>query len=190
MIETAPPTILLLMGVASSGKTTTGQRLAKRLGWTFRDADTFHPAANIAKMSAGEPLTDEDRWPWLDAIGAWIDEHHKSKTRAVVTCSALKRSYRQRLVFRRPQVQLVYLKGSKELIAERMARRHGHFMPTALLDSQFATLEEPRGDERPIVVNVAMPPNRIIERVLTLSRLHPPRDAGIGRHDGSTGGGV
>jgi gluconokinase len=187
MIETAPPTLLLLMGVACSGKTTTGQRLAKRLGWTFRDADTFHPPANIAKMSAGEALTDDDRWPWLDAIGSWIDDHHKSKTPAVVTCSALKRVYRHRLMLRRPQVQLVYLKGSRELIAERMSRRRGHFMPTALLDSQFATLEEPRGDERPIVINIAMPPSRVIERVLTMTRLHPPRDAGVGRHDSDGG---
>jgi gluconokinase len=186
MSENGRPTILLLMGVASSGKTTTGQRLAKRLSWTFRDADSFHPEANIVKMSAGAPLTDDDRWPWLDAIGGWMDEQRKAKSRAVVTCSALKRVYRQRLLHMRPDVQLVYLKGSKELIAERMTRRRGHFMPTALLDSQFATLEEPRGDERPIVVNVAMPPNRVIERILALTRLHAPRDAGVGRHDDGT----
>lgn len=180
MIETVPPSILLLMGVAGCGKTTTGQRLARRLDWSFRDADSFHPEANIAKMSAGHALNDEDRWPWLDAIGIWMDDHRRAKTKAIVTCSALKRIYRQRLMHLRPEVQLVYLKGSKEVIGDRMQRRRHHFMPPALLESQFATLEEPRGAERPIVVNIAMPPNRVVERILTLSRLHVPRDAGRG----------
>jgi gluconokinase len=168
-------TILLIMGVAGCGKTTTAMRLAKRLGWQFRDGDTFHPAANIAKMSAGQPLNDDDRWPWLDAIGDWIDDHRRKRIPAIVTCSALKRVYRQRLMQQRPEVRLVYLKGSKELIGERMGRRRNHFMPPALLDSQFATLEEPRGFERPIVVNVAMPHARVIDRIIALGRLAPAK---------------
>jgi carbohydrate kinase (thermoresistant glucokinase family) len=180
MIEHAPPTVILIMGVSGCGKTTTAQRLARRLNWSFRDGDTFHPVSNVAKMAAGTPLADADRWPWLDAIGAWIDEQTSLQIPAIVTCSALKRAYRHRLLHSRPEVQLVYLKGSKELIAERVSRRRNHFMPPALLDSQFETLEEPRGAERPIVINVAMPPNRVIERILTLTRLHEPRDAGLG----------
>jgi gluconokinase len=180
MVETKPPSILLLMGVSGCGKTTTAQRLAKRLNWAFRDGDSFHPAANVAKMQAGIPLIDDDRWPWLDSIGAWIDELLAAHMRGVVTCSALKRSYRLRLLHNRPDVQLIYLKGSQELIADRVSRRRNHFMPPALLESQFATLEEPRGAERPIVINMAMPPNRVLERILTLTRLHEPRDAGLG----------
>jgi gluconokinase len=180
MIDTKPPSILLLMGVSGCGKTTTAQRLAKRLNWHFRDGDSFHPPTNVAKMQAGIPLSDDDRWPWLDAIGAWVDELIASGSRGVVTCSALKRSYRLRLLHNRPQMQLIYLKGSPELISDRISRRRNHFMPPALLASQFATLEEPRGAERPIIINVAMPPNRVVERILTLTRLHEPRDAGLG----------
>jgi carbohydrate kinase (thermoresistant glucokinase family) len=161
-----PPSLLLIMGVAGSGKTTTGQKLAKRLGWDFRDADSFHPPANIEKMSAGIPLTDEDRWPWLDAVGAWMDQHRFAGTNGVVTCSALKRVYRQRLFHHRPEARLVYLKGAKNLIADRMGRRRNHFMPAALLDSQFAALEEPLRFENPIIVNVAMSPNRVIAHIL------------------------
>ena len=184
MVEVVPPpSILLLMGVSGCGKTTTAQRLARRLGWIFRDGDTFHPSANVEKMAAGQPLTDDDRWPWLDAIALWIDEQRVGQAKAIVTCSALKRAYRQRLLHDRPDVQLVYLKGSKNLIAERIGRRRNHFMPPALLDSQFAALEEPLGQERPLVVNVAMPPNRVVERILTATRLHVPRDAGLGHKD-------
>jgi gluconokinase len=180
MVDFKPPSILLLMGVSGCGKTTTAQRIAKRLNWSFRDGDSFHPAANVEKMKAGQPLTDDDRWPWLDAIGAWMDDVLSGNSRGVVTCSALKRSYRLRLLHNRPEVQLIYLKGSQELIADRLSRRRNHFMPPTLLASQFATLEEPRGAERPIVVNMAMPPNRVVERILTLTRLHEPRDAGLG----------
>ena len=157
--------VILLMGVAGCGKTTTGQRLARQLGWDFRDADTFHPAANIAKMSSGVALTDEDRWPWLAAIAAWIDERRASG-HAIVSCSALKRIYRDRLLNGRPDVQLVFLRGSPTLIADRMSRRKDHFMPPALLASQFAILEEPTADEQPLVIDIAMPPPRVVERIM------------------------
>lgn len=160
------PTALLVMGVAGSGKSTAGENLAVELGWPFRDADSFHPAANIAKMSAGIPLTDDDRWPWLAAIAAWIDERRDTGAPGIVSCSALKRSYRRILLDGRPDVRLVYLQGDKSLIAGRMARRTGHFMPPALLDSQFATLEEPTADEWPIIAPIELSPRRIIEHIL------------------------
>ena len=180
IVDHTPPSVLLLMGVSGCGKTTTAHRLARRLNWPFRDGDSFHPVSNVEKMKAGLPLTDDDRWPWLDAIGAWIDDQRAMPGKAIVTCSALKRIYRQRLLHNRLDVQLVYLKGSRQLIGDRVSRRRNHFMPPALLDSQFAALEEPRGAERPVVVSVAMPPNRVVERILTLTRLHEPRDAGLG----------
>lgn len=177
---TSPPLLIVIMGVSGCGKTTTGQKLARRLGWTFRDGDSFHPDANVAKMQAGEALTDADRLPWLDAIAAWLDEQRVAMRPGIVTCSALKRAYRQRLLHDRSNVQLVYLKGSRTLIADRMSRRRNHFMPLALLDSQFDILEEPLGNERPIVINIAMPPNRVVERILMMTRLNVPRDAGVG----------
>lgn len=157
--------VIVLMGVASSGKTSLGERLAERLGWPFRDADSFHPPENVAKMAGGTPLTDEDRKPWLAAIAAWIDELRAAGKHGIVTCSALKRAYRRVIVGDRPDVALVYLKGSRELIGARMAARQHHFMPPALLDSQFATLEEPGEDERPLVVPVEMSKDEI-ERVV------------------------
>jgi gluconokinase len=175
------PKALLLMGVSGVGKTTTGQRLAKKLGWEFRDADDFHPPANIAKMRDGQPLTDEDRWPWLDAIGGWLDQRLDDGGRAIVTCSALKRIYRERLLFDRPGARLVFLKGSKALIADRISRRTDHFMPPALLESQFNTLEEPRRDERAIVVDVSQSPSRVVAHILRYVEPHmqvpdqPPR---------------
>lgn len=169
------PKLLLLMGVSGCGKTTTGQRLSRILGWPFRDGDSFHPPQNIAKMSSGLPLTDEDRWPWIDAIGAWMDEQIQTGQSAVVSCSALRKAYRIRLTAGRPEVQLVFLKGPREVIAERLARRKSHFMPASLLESQFAALEEPRGGERPLIVSVTLPPNRVIDRILVGAGLKPHR---------------
>ena len=160
------PTVLLVMGVSGSGKTTMGERLAAELGWPFRDADGFHPPANIAKMSRGEALDDSDRWPWLDAIADWIDQQRRSGRQGIVSCSALKRIYRDRLLTGRPDVRLVHLTGDADVIARRMARRVDHFMPTSLLKSQLATLEEPGPDENPIVVTIETTPRRIIERIL------------------------
>ena len=160
------PAVIVLMGVASSGKTSLGERLAERLGWPFRDADSFHPPENVAKMAGGTPLNDEDRKPWLAAIAAWIDELRAAGQHGIVTCSALKRAYRRVIVGDRPDVALVYLKGSRELIGARMAARQHHFMPPALLDSQFATLEEPGEDEHPLVMPVEWSKGEIERAVL------------------------
>jgi gluconokinase len=168
------PSAILVMGVAGSGKTTAGERLALELGWPFRDADSFHPAVNVAKMSAGTPLTDDDRWPWLAAIAAWIDEGRSLRQPRVVSCSALKRSYRRILLDGRPDVRLVYLKGDIELISARMGRRTGHFMPPSLLTSQFDALEPPGADEWPIIVPIEQSPRRIIEHICAHMALAGP----------------
>jgi carbohydrate kinase (thermoresistant glucokinase family) len=153
------------MGVSGSGKTTVGTLLAGRLGWEFEDGDGFHPDANIEKMRAGIPLTDEDRWPWLHAIAEWIDAIRRDGGHAVVACSALKRRYRALVVGDRPDVRLVFLKGDRAVIARRQASREGHFMPPDLLDSQFKALEEPGPDEDPIVVSVDPRPREIVEQI-------------------------
>jgi gluconokinase len=164
--DAGAPAVIVVMGVASSGKTSLGERLAEKLGWPFRDADSFHPPANVAKMSGGIPLTDEDRKPWLAAIAAWIDDLRARGGNGIVTCSALKKAYREVIVGDRPDVALVYLRGSRELIGQRMAARQHHFMPPALLDSQFATLEEPGADENPLVVQVEASKEAIVEQVV------------------------
>jgi gluconokinase len=160
------PMVMVLMGVSSSGKSTTGLELAQRLGWPFRDADSFHPPANIAKMSRGIPLEDSDRWPWLAAIAAWIDAQLAQGQSGVVSCSALKKSYRRRLVRERTDVRLIYLQGSFALISERMQHRRDHFMPPSLLKNQFDVLEEPGADENALVVSVAQPAERVAETII------------------------
>ncbi|MET7654372.1 MULTISPECIES: gluconokinase [unclassified Streptomyces] len=169
------PHVVVVMGVAGTGKTTIGPLLAARLGVPYAEGDDFHPQANIAKMSAGTPLDDEDRWPWLDAIGAWADE--RAGLGGVVSCSALKRSYRDRLRATAPGIVFVHLAGDRALIEDRMAHRQGHFMPTALLDSQFATLQPLQTDEAGVVVDVFGGPEAITGRAVTaLDAL--PRTAG------------
>jgi gluconokinase len=153
------------MGVSGAGKTTVGERLAERLGWTFVEGDVLHPPENVIKMKSGEPLTDADRAPWLAAIAEAIDGWRRRGENGVIACSALKRSYRRQIIGERSDVRLVYLKGSRDLIAERLASRRGHFMPPSLLDSQFATLEPPRPDEKPIIVGIDRPVGEIIERI-------------------------
>ncbi len=165
-ISRPKPAVIVVMGVASSGKTSLGERLAAELGWPFRDADSFHPPENVAKMAGGTPLNDDDRKPWLAAIAAWIDDLRVAGGHGIVTCSALKKAYRSVIVGERPDVALVYLRGSRELIGARMASRQHHFMPTALLDSQFATLEEPADDERPLVVSVESSKEAIVSDVM------------------------
>lgn len=160
------PPVLILMGVSGSGKTTVAERLAKRLGWPFKEGDSLHPEANVAKMKSGTPLTDEDRMPWLEAVADWIDDRRARGEPGVITCSALKRSYRRIIADDRPEVRLVYLRGSQSLIHERMARRHGHFMPESLLQSQFDTLEEPVAEEDPMVVEIDRSVDRIVAEIV------------------------
>lgn len=166
MMRTLEPVVVVLMGVSGCGKSTIGSGLSQALGWPFRDADSFHPPANIEKMSRGVPLDDADRWPWLAAIAQWIDTRNAAGAAGIVSCSALKRAYRERIVGAREGVRLVYLKGDMRLIAERLAERKGHFMPTALLQSQFDALEEPSAGERHLVVDIAAPPRDVVAAII------------------------
>jgi gluconokinase len=158
---------VVVMGVSGSGKSTIASMLAQRLHWVYEDADWFHSKSNIEKMHHGEPLNDQDRWPWLRAIAAWIDTTRRAGGHGVVACSALKRSYRDILIGDRRDVRLVFLKGDLDLIARRIAARADHFMPSTLLESQFAALEEPQPDERPIVVSIAPHPRDIVEAIVS-----------------------
>lgn len=168
------PTILVVMGVSGSGKTTIGEALADRLGWPFKEGDELHPPANVAKMAAGRALDDGDRAPWLAAIGDWIDDWRRRCASGVITCSALKRAYRQGLARGRPEVRFVYLEGDEALVAERLARRRGHFMPSSLLASQFADLEAPTAEEGAIVVDIRGPVDAQVEHVVRrLARRRP-----------------
>jgi gluconokinase len=169
------PTILVVMGVSGSGKTTIGTQLALALRWDFEDADWFHPTRNIDKMHAGIALTDEDRAPWLISIADFIDQARVAGQHAVVTCSALKRRYRAVIVGNRPDVRLIYLKGDIELIGRRIATRHEHFMPASLLQSQFDALEEPGPDENPIVVSIAPRPREIVADILEALKMPAPQ---------------
>jgi gluconokinase len=164
--DATTPCALVVMGVSGSGKSTIAERLAARLGWRYEDGDKYHPPANVAKMSAGHPLTDEDRWPWLQAIADEIDRTCTQGERAVVACSALKRAYRDILVHGRNDVRIVFLNGTHDLIAARLAARKGHFMPPGLLTSQFKTLEPPQPTERPITVSIDAPVEAIVDDII------------------------
>jgi gluconokinase len=168
------PCALIVMGVSGSGKSTIADRLARRLGWRYEDGDAFHPASNVAKMSVGQPLTDEDRWPWLQAIANEIDRVCAASERAVVACSALKRTYRDVLVHGRNDVRIVFLKGTQELIASRLAARKKHFMPAGLLASQFKTLEPPAPDETPVTVSIDASVDAIVDNIIRQLKLERP----------------
>ena len=159
--------VIVVAGVSGSGKSTVGEALAQRLGWPYSEADAFHPPENIAKMSAGIPLTDVDRAPWLAKIAASIEETCASGEHAIVSCSALKRAYRTTLVGQRAdRVKIVLLEGSEDEIAARMAKRQGHFMPSGLLHSQFQTLERPAPDEHVVVVPIAGTPEETVSAIM------------------------
>jgi len=166
------PAIILLMGASGSGKTTLGQALARELGWHFADADDFHFPANIAKMQAGHPLDDSDRAPWLAALRHHLAQSLAEARPTVLACSALKKGYRQRLLCGLPPhaVHLVYLRGSRDLLATRLAARTNHFMPAALLDSQLDALEEPGPEENALVLDIAPPPAELVSQMLKALR--------------------
>ncbi|MCP9953662.1 gluconokinase [Actinomadura madurae] len=167
------PTVILVAGVSGSGKTTIGTLLAERLGWEYAEADAFHPEANIAKMRAGHPLTDEDRLPWLRSIAAWIDERVATGRPGVVTSSALKRSYRNLLVDGHAEVRIVLLDGDRDTIAARMRARKGHFFSADLLDSQFADLERPEPDENIVTAPITGTPEETVKHILKALDLSP-----------------
>jgi len=179
------PSVVVVMGVSGCGKSTIASMLAHRLNWIFEEGDWFHPPSNVEKMHNGVPLTDEDRWPWLHGIAAWIDATRRVGNHGTVACSALKRAYRDILVGERPDVRIVYLKGERDLIARRLAARDGHFMPPSLLESQFATLEEPQPDEHAIVVSIVQHPREIVEEIVRRlgkgAALSPPGIGAAGR---------
>lgn len=158
---------IVVMGVSGSGKSTVGAALAQRLRVPFADADDFHPPANIDKMTAGQPLNDDDRYPWLEAIGTWLAEHCDGG--GAMSCSALKRKYRDQLRRHCPGVEFLHLSGTPEVIGRRQASRPGHFMPASLLQSQFATLEPLEPDERGIVIDVDQDIDSIVDNYVALS---------------------
>jgi len=160
------PSVLVVMGVSGSGKTTVAALLAGRLGWELGDADDWHSPANVRKMHGGTPLTDDDRWPWLASIAAWIDATRSTGQHAILACSALKRAYRDVLIGDRHDVRLVYLRGEEALIQDRQAARLNHYMPASLVHSQFEALEVPGADERPLVIDVILPARDVVERIV------------------------
>ena len=160
------PAAIIVMGVSGSGKSTIGALLAEALGWPFADADGFHPAANVAKMAAGQPLTDADRWPWLDAIAAHIGASRTAGQPVVVACSALRRAYRERLRAGHGDLIFLHLAGAPEVIATRQAARQGHFMPPSLMASQFATLEDPAAEADAVTVSVSASPHEVVATAL------------------------
>ena len=161
---------VVLMGVSGSGKSTVMGRMVEQLGWASAEADDFHPAANVAKMASGQPLTDEDRWPWLRALATWIGEREAAGTNAVITCSALRRAYRDLLRDGHPSVRFVHLIVDAEVVERRMKQRRGHYMPPALLGSQIATLEVFQPDEPGFVVSGELPLDEIVNEVVARLR--------------------
>lgn len=158
--------VVIVMGVSGSGKTTVGRELARRTAWPFLDADDLHSPESIERMATGTPLTDADRWPWLDRVADWIAARRAAGEPGIVACSALKRVYRDRLRRGDPDLRVAYLRVEIQEIFRRVARRTGHFFPPGLIQAQFADLEEPTPDEAPITVAMNEPPDVKAESIL------------------------
>jgi gluconokinase len=173
VVELPSPVVLVIMGVSGVGKSTIAALLAERLGWTFEEGDSLHPTANVEKMAAGIPLTDDDRWPWLARIADWIDGHLDTGENGIITCSALKRSYRNVLNRRGTGVEFVYLALDRADLEERVEHREGHFMPSSLLDSQLETLEPPALSEPAIEVDASTDPQLVVDRIMRQLGLRP-----------------
>jgi gluconokinase len=169
------PVVLVVMGVTGSGKTTVASILARDLHWSYQDGDSLHPLSNIEKMKAGRPLTDGDRAPWLEKVAEWVDQHLDAGSSGIITCSALKRSYRDVINRRGSGVVFVFLSAAKETIAARLSARRDHFMPPTLLESQVADLEEPSPDEPALRVDASAAPDVIAETVMAELDLHARR---------------
>jgi gluconokinase len=167
------PVFVIVMGVSGSGKTTLARGLAARLHWRFQEGDELHPPANVEKMSRGEPLTDEDRGPWLDAIGRWLDERAAAGESAVLTCSALRRAYRDTMREGRPGVRFCHVVVSVQMLRDRLEHRRGHYMPPSLLPSQLATLEPLDDDEPGVTVTADRSPDEVLDEALELLGLDP-----------------
>ena len=164
--------IIILMGVSGCGKTTVGTKLAGQLGWIFQEGDALHSEKNIEKMSCGTPLSDIDRKPWLHSISQWIDSHCLSDKNGVISCSALKKSYRLKITTNKDNIHLVYLRGTKELLLKRLTQRTDHFMPPDLLTSQLHILEEPGADENVLVLAIDRLPGDIVSSIRDSLGLH------------------
>jgi gluconokinase len=171
----APTVTVVLMGVAGSGKSTVLARMRERLGWPSAEADDVHPATNIAKMSSGQPLNDDDRWPWLRELAAWIGAREAARENAAATCSALKRTYRDVLREGHPSVRFVHLVAAADVLQRRIAQRHDHYMPASLLGSQLETLEALEPDEPGMTISSELPPDQIVDAIETwLNRRRDP----------------
>lgn len=166
---------IVVMGVSGVGKTTIAKGISTLTGWTFAEGDAFHPEVNVAKMHEGQPLTDEDRWPWLRAIGEWMSAEIDAGRSAVITCSALRRSYRDLLREDRPEVEFCHLVAGAGLVGDRLSHRDGHFMPPSLLPSQYDTLEPLQGDEPGVTVSVEGPVPDVLARAVQALRLPAQR---------------
>lgn len=165
LVAMEPLAAIVVMGVSGSGKSRVGRLLAERLGWTFADADDFHPVANVAKMRSGVPLDDADREPWLGALASVLRVAMSDRRPIVLACSALKRTYREQLGLPHPRMRLIHLTGPEDVLRQRIEQRAGHFMPASLLDSQLATLEPPSEAEQPLVVDVSEPAENVVRRL-------------------------